>query len=64
MKLKGSLIPLTLSDCQIVISSYGPTKVFEEEESVDESKEGSDKLSRTESSKSFESFGEEVLSTI
>ena len=47
---------LKFSDCHIV------TKVFEEDESVDESKEGSDKLSRTESSKSFESFGEEVIS--
>ena len=42
--------------------SYDLIKVFEEDESVDESKEGSDKLSRTESSKSFESFGEEVIS--
>ena len=41
------------------------TKVLEEEEEEEESsKEGSEKLSRTESSKSFESFGEEVLSII
>ena len=37
-------------------------KVLEEEEEEEESKEGSEKLSRTESSKSFDSFGEEVPS--
>ena len=35
--------------------------MLKEEEEEEESKEGSDKLSRTESSKSFDSFGEEVL---
>ena len=37
-------------------------EVLEEEEEEEESKEGSEKLSRTESSKSFDSFGEEVPS--
>ena len=44
----------------ILISSYDLTEVLEEEES----KDGSEKLSRTESSKSFESFGEEVLMSL
>ena len=45
-----------------LISSYDLTQVFEEEGEEEEgSKDGSEKLSRAESSKSFDSFGEEVL---
>ena len=39
-------------------------EVLEEDEGVEEDKEGGEKLSRTESSKSFESLGEEVFSNM